>query len=352
MPKILILIHKLQHYRVPIFNLLSEKVDLTVACDNRNQLHASEIKFNIIDLKILNIGPFIIHKTFSLHDLCKPYDHVMALFNIRCLDVFYLLYRKRNYTITLWGIGVSASYEKKYDSKNFITKIKDRLALKADSLLFYTDYPIKRFKKLGFSEKKLFVANNTVSNLVSYSSNNRSYFIFIGSLYKKKGVMELICQYEKAYKIVGEEFNELHVIGDGDLYNDLENYISENNLKSKIKLYGAIYDGCVINSVMEKSLLCFSPFQAGLSVLHSMSCGVAFVTCKDAITGGEIFNINNWHNGVLLDDLSQVSLVMLDAFYCDNKYLRMGANAHKHYVTKRSPEMMSNAILDSVLRTV
>lgn len=348
MKKVLILIHKLQHYRIPIFNLISENCELTVACDNADDFDASSLRFKTINISIGKIGPFLYHKGVKLHRLCGQYDHVIALLNIRCIDVFSLLFMKRSYALSLWGIGVSGSYTRSFDQTSYVSHLRNYLAKKADSLIFYTDYPVERFISSGYPADKIFIAHNTVENTVELSNQNRNKFIFIGTLYREKGVMELVDQYKLAFDELGGNIYDLNIIGDGELFDELRENILSYGLADKIFLLGAVFDKTILNMNLALSILSFSPTQAGLSVLHSMSVGVPFVTTKHAITGGEIFNIQNGYNGLVLNDISDVSKVMIDSVVDKEKYLLMGINAYNYYNQNRAPKFMAKGILDCI----
>lgn len=174
-------------------------------------------------LNYKKIGPFIYHEDLSLGSLCSNYDHVIGLLNIRCLDIMSLLFRPRCYKLSLWGIGVSASYTKSFDEQSIVSKIRNVLAMKADSLIFYTEYPVERFIKAGYSSKRIFVAHNTVDNVIEYPASTRDKFIFIGTLYHEKGIVELIDQYYIAYKKLNGEIFDLNIVVVGICSNNSEN---------------------------------------------------------------------------------------------------------------------------------
>lgn len=304
----------------------------------------------MINVKVSQFGPFIYHKGVKLHELCGDYDHVIALLNIRCVDVMWLLFKNRNYALSLWGIGVSASYNKKFDQKSYISGFRNYFARKADSLIFYTEFPVDRFVKAGYPGNQIFIAHNTVDNVVSCSEQNRTTFTFVGTLYREKGVLELVEQYNQAFHALNGNVYDLNIVGGGELFDELKDKITGYGLSHKIFLLGAIYDTQELNKVLATSLLSFSPTQAGLSVLQSMSVGVPFVTTKSAITGGEILNIQDGYNGLVLDNASDISQVMIDSVADKEKYLSMGRHAHHYYNQHRTPRIMAQGIIDCIKR--
>ena len=78
-----------------------------------------------------------------------------------------------------------------------------------------------------------------------------------------------------------------------------------------------------------------------------MSCGTCFVTLKDSITGGEIFNINN-KNGILLNNTKEIRDIFKDAYLNQKKYIRLGKNAHIYYYRNRTVSKMAKGFSDAI----
>src|SRR5690606_28214771 len=138
-----------------------------------------------------DIGPLFFHRT-NLKKLAQDYDVVIAISNVRWISLMLLSLKRRKFKFILWGIGVSASYENKLDSKTTWDRVRFFFAKKADAILFYSSYPIKKYIENGIAREKLFVANNTVAidehfNLAE-TENSKTDFLFIGTLYPQKGI--------------------------------------------------------------------------------------------------------------------------------------------------------------------
>ena len=103
-----------------------------------------------------------------------------------------------------------------------------------------------------------------------------------------------------------------------------------------------------LEKIFNITTACISPNQAGLSVLKSMGNRTIFITKKSAITGGEIFNIENNVNGLLYEkdeDLIDILIWLLDN---PQKNMEMNINAYKFYHEYRTPKMMSNSICQAI----
>jgi glycosyltransferase involved in cell wall biosynthesis len=258
-----------------------------------------------------------------------------------------LFYKKRKFKIILWGIGIRASYTHGFGEKTMWDKLRFYLMRKADALVFYSNYPIDIYKEQKFPKNKLFVANNTVL-VNSYANNNvRDSIIFIGTLYKQKKIYELLESYNEAFKKNGT-IPRLEIIGHGDEYENIHEWISTNKLSEHVFLRGKIYDEPILASYFCKAIACISPGQAGLSVLKSMGYAVPFITKKNAITGGEIFNIESGMSGILYEKDSELVDIILDIALSPSKYIDMGISAKKHYDKCRKPIDMANEISQSI----
>lgn len=344
--KVLILDNDLIHYRIPIYNLLGERYDLTHACCYPKQID-EPVCFKRITLTPKKIGPFTVQKE-NIYKLCQQYEAVICLGDIKWLKFATLPWHtKRNFKIAFWGIGVSASYTKPFDSVHRWDYLRNFLYKQADALVFYTDYPIRKYGDNVFRNKKLFVAPNTVEVECFDENALKTNFLFIGTLYAQKGIMHLLEAYKAAYSI-NQNLPQLDIIGKGPDSNKVKEWIIANNFNDRIIMHGAIYDKKQKARFFEKSLACISPMQAGLSVLESLGYATAFVTTRNAITGGEVFNVENKKNGVLLEDISQLTDTLLDIAEHHDKYVIMGKNGREHYLKCRKPSDMANGFIDTI----
>ncbi|WP_282056651.1 glycosyltransferase [Maribacter luteus] len=344
--KILLVQNMILPYRVPIYNLLNQDFELTVAY-SLGQAPEMEVDFKMVKLPVFKISRFVIHKN-SLFDYSKNFDVVIGMSDISWLSIMGLSFRKkRKFKTILWGIGVRASYDTKFGEITFWDKVRHFLTRKADALLFYSSYPLKRYLKNGFKENKLFVANNTVMVNSDFKTVPKKHILFIGTLYKQKNIYALLNSYLEAF-LYNKNLPQLILIGDGDEYQNILEWIEQNQLTNKIFLKGKIFDEKILSSYFSGALACISPGQAGLSVLKSMGYGVPFITQRSAITGGEILNIKDGVNGVLFDDDIELKNIILDIADNKNKFIQMGKEAKTYYDLCRKPTDMVKGMASAI----
>lgn len=340
--KVLLIQGTIPHYRIPIFNELAKHVDLTVLYSYGEE--PKDANFKTICIPTRKII-FRIH-TKNIYLLAQKYDVVICMADFSYI-YFKLLYKlPHKYKLIFWGIGVSASYNMRYDQDPQVSQNIFNVLKKADAMVFYCSYPVDKYSKMGIPKEKLFVANNTVL-IKDIEEKEKKNIIFVGSLYKQKKISFLLDGYLNAFKKNSDIYN-LKIIGDGDEYNNIQKWIAENSLENKIELLGGIYDEDILAEHFSDALLCFSPDQAGLSVLKSMGYGVPFVTHKNAITGGEIFNINDGVNGILMDDFNQIEDIILDSAENKQKYIEMGKKAKEYYKVNRTVDKMVSGFIDAI----
>lgn len=345
-PKVLILYNQLFHYRIPIWNILAEKCDLTVTYSIRKKNeNTSECNFKTIYLPAKVIAKRFYIQKENIRKLAKKFDVVIAYGDIAWLKLSTLPWFNSQ-KIIFWSLGVSASYNKGFDQKKGWDKIRKFFYNRADALIFYTQYPIDKYKSMGICEKKMFVAHNTVKVAPSTEKQNKDSILFIGTLYKQKGIQLLLDAYLKLNK--NYDLPLLNVIGNGPDFNDIQEWITNNNMSHKICLCGAIYNIEEKSKYFAKALACISPNQAGLSVLESMGYGVPFVTSKDAITGGEIFNVHHQKDGIIMNNHSELVDIIKDITLNKDKYFKMGENAQLFYNNNRTPDIMANGLWEAV----
>lgn len=347
MRKVLILYNKLWHYRIPIFNILAKKYDLTVAYCYETGIK-KEVGFKTIKLSPYTVWKFTLQKE-NIYRLCQQFDVVVAYGETAYLKYTLLpWHRKRKFKLLFYSIGAPASYKRHYgEASKLHFMVTDFFERKADGLIFYSDYAVKLYEERGFEAQRLYVANNTVEVIERPFELNRDSILFIGTLYLEKGLQQLLDAYKYAY----EKNNcilPLNLVGGGEMEATVKNWIVENNLTEKIRMFGAVYDSNIKVEIFSKAYACISPKQAGLSVLESMGYGVPFVTTKNAITGGELFNVKNGDTGLRLDSLDNLGDVILDISDNPKQYLNMGKRAYDYYWACRKPQDMAQGIMDAI----
>lgn len=347
--KILLITNRIMPYRVKLFELLNEKYDLTIGYSEGNYSEFT-FCFKIIHLPVRKIGPFELH-TNDLHNIGQNFDVVIGISNIRWLSLVLLAFKKkRSYKLGYWGIGVSASYEKKFDANSKWDKLRFLISKKSDFTIFYSSYPLEKYINAGISENKLFVVNNTtfveLEENIDYSKKKN--YLFIGTLYPQKGIYDLLKAYLYNFE-KNENIPELHIVGDGTEKGSIQDFINKNNIRHKVILHGSIFDDKSLFEIFSSALICISPNQAGLSVLTSMGNHTAFVTKKSAITGGEIFNIKNYYNGILYEHENELRDLLEWINFNKEKVIQLNKNAYLYYSKNRTIDIMSNELFNALI---
>lgn len=341
-----ILDHALMHYRVSFFNMLATNYDHEVVVyHSGNELSHEGLRFKQIitrSKKILRV--FDYRQGISINS----FDIVVCMQNIRLLNLWALsLNKKRKFRLIHWGIGVSSAKGLRSQS-SAVRTVRNFLMNFADAVVFYSTFPLQFIKKSHFS--KSFVALNTVDNGLAedLSSLPKDSFIFIGSLNKRKGLLEMVSGFHRYLQHKPSSISKLFIIGEGEEYANLSEYISSHGLEDNILMLGKIENPKEKIAYFSRSIASISLNQAGLSVLESFSFGVPFITKKDAISGGEHLNIRNFENGFLVGDINDFvdKLSWIDQHLEDAK--KLGTNAFSYYSKKASMDLMVRSFENAI----
>lgn len=335
------------HYRIPIWNLLAEKCDLTITYSEGECKipEGMKLNFKITYLPARRYFGRVVIQKANIRKIARQYDAVIAYGDIAWLKYSTLPWFSHN-KVVYHGIGVSASYDKGFDEDHRWDRIRKFFYSKANALAFYTDYPIGKYEKMGIPRERMFVAPNTVEVHPVKEFVAKDSILFIGSLYRQKGLQSLLDSY---LSLKGEiKLPLLRIVGGGLEREEIAQWISDNGLQDLIKMEGPVYEIDKKAQYFARAYACISPRQAGLAVLESMGYGVPFVTSKNAITGGEIFNIHNGVDGVLMDSDEQLSSVIMDIAANKDKYIEMGVKAQDFYRSNRTPQHMSDGLWAAV----
>lgn len=344
--RVIILYNKLFHYRIPVWNELAKFCDLTVTYseDDGKVSEGMGVDFKIMHLPAWHIKGLVVQKA-NIRKLCRNYDAVIAYGNIAWLKFSTLPWFNKT-PIIYHTIGVSASYGKGFDEHKEWDKIRSFFYSKADALAFYTDYPIAKYEALGIQREKLFVAPNTVAVAPVNDKENKDTLLVIGTLYREKGIQSLLNVYKELRPTCNLPL--LNIIGRGPDYDAINQWIQDNDMQDLIVLRGAIYDIDEKAKYFAQALACISPKQAGLTVLESMGYGVPFVSSKDAITGGELLNIHDGVDGVIMKTETELADVVRDIANNPDKYISMGKKAKEFYDNNRTPKHMAQGFWDAI----
>lgn len=319
MKKVVFLLdHRLHEYRAPLFSYLSKHYSVLVV--HRGPVLDGVHSFEQKIVRFLKVGPFEVPVVGFASLDC---DCLVVMQNMRNLGLYVFPFFCRSPAL-LWGIGTSSS--RGLGSESSISKIlRNIVTLPYKGLALYSKFPVESYWKIN--RKKICVVGNSVDNEFSenFCFDHKEYFLFVGALHPRKGLVELI----SAFRDVVAENNEakLVIVGGGAAEDAVIKKIKDLGLEAHVQMLGAIYDNAVKAEIFAKAYCVISPRQAGLGVVESFSYGVPFVTARNPITGGEALSIEDEVNGVLVDndtDLCDVLLSFLDGRR-DHRLLGQGA---------------------------
>ncbi|PTX98382.1 glycosyltransferase family 4 protein [Opitutus sp. ER46] len=349
--RVLLLMNRIASYRVACYNLIAKKVDLTIGYTDKDD-DPRQGDYNRICLPTWRIGHWRIQKP-GFRSLCKQYDVVIFVGDLHSVNYCLLPWMGGPFKTAVWCMGIRASYTKIYDIKRrhtIIDWVYGLMLRKSDACIFYMKEPLK-FWGDAIDYNKVFVAINTVP--VSYVDHctPRKNVLFVGTLYRGKGIERLLNVYNQVL-LDGLLPPHLDIVGDGEEREALEGKVKNSALCDYISFHGAIYDEDVLGRLFATAIVCVSPGQAGLTVLKSMGYGVPFVTSEGAITGGEILNIVHGYNGMILSNDEDWRRLVVQITTTPEVFGEMGRRAREYYLKSATTEKMASGVLSAIEYTL
>ena len=347
MKKLLIFQNELSGYNVPVYNLIAESYDLTLAFYLKDKSNMN-CRFKKKRLSSFKIGPFRFIR--GIRNLAKGYDVVCFVPNMRNPSFCMLPFLPHSYKLVNWSIGFRASYTNPYitDRKHVLAdRLFQSILSRCDATIFYMEKAKEFWKGTTLDMSRVFVAPNTTEVVpIEIKPEIKKDFLFVGTLYKGKGLDLLLDSFRQVVEKLNPDTN-LHIVGDGSERGALEEYVAQKNLSGNVIFHGAIYDENVLANRFAHALLSISPTQGGLSVPKSMGYGVPFVTRKDAITGGEIYHITSGVNGIMYERDENLIHILSDACQNPQKYVEMGMKAKEYYDNNATIKHMAQGAMDA-----
>lgn len=343
MNEILLFQRIVPHYRVPVFRLLSQKLNIRIcASDIRNSSlmsFISEIPTGI-KLKYIKIYKDKVVYQFMLKLLMtsKP-NIVICETSLLYLTFWTLLICKYifRYKIIGWTHGI--------DNKEFFTRqifakrvIRKIIYKYLDAIILYDENRKKIIEQEVSNPEKVFYAKNTLDNnnwietKIKYDRyglnnikndlkiRNQLNVCYVGSMIKGKRLDIIIDIFNH---LSGEYDIGLHLFGEGD---DITNYKDILNKNKNIYYYGFQSNTELLLKTLYICEIILNPGPVGLSVVQGFSLGTPIITCVPDETGPfhgpEYSYIIHNYNGMIVENNLLSLIKAMKELLCNPKHIR------------------------------
>src|SRR5699024_938683 len=268
-------------YRVDFFERLYIELGdrLYIYCSsdwpNAPAVKKPNIKNFFPDLKIYSLRDKVFYQSFlSILKIAKKGDVLVISGKSRIISNYLIIeYCKLiGAKIVWWGHGWSAR------SRGFLSKIRQKLMTLSDAVLLYTDDEKEKYQQSILLNHPVFALNNGVNpeeidenfqlDWDNYSKRG-NVAIFCGRLAERSNIVLLIIAVEQSKLI-----DKLIIIGDGELFKKVKDYIAANNLSEKIEMLGAIYEAKILSEQFSRASIFVFPGTVGLALIHAMAHGI------------------------------------------------------------------------------
>lgn len=345
--KILILMDMpLFPYRIYAYNGLAERgYKLTVvSMSDKDVKYDIDLEFRHIRLSYRAFCGFRYVKGFNV---VKPedYDTIILAPNLRMLN-FFQFYNK-NYWHKLIGWG----HHKGCTSGNRIAaSFRNRMFKKFAALVFYDYNTCEDYKRNGYNQNKLFVANNTqyVDLAKVNLSSPRDSFLYVGRIQERKRVDMALRAFATLKKTVPSDGLKFRVVGGGDS-ESLKTLVRKMGISDDVEFTGPIHDEDKLAAIFNAAYAYVSPGHVGLGVLHSLAFGVPVVTCSGRKHSVEIANCTK-DNSFVVEFSDEGVYHAMKRLYTDGElWMRMSRSSNKYYKESCTIDVMVDG-LDNALK--
>lgn len=326
--KVLIIQEYFPVYRKPFFDLLAKKYDLTLIVSDSNfgSINAEEDVSYV--KKIGKLKSYLKGNFFWLENLTNvdfnQYHIIVLGAAPRNLSFLYLMFylKMRGKKTIFWGQFWSAT------SSKFGFMLRMLLLQLSSAIMFYTEKECVDYKKtfLGRNDiRPLMGLNNGLDvEVISryklrYDINRGTNILFIGRLTDKSNLLQLLAAINiSKYR----DDLKLHIIGDGEILNNCNEWVVENKLERNIIFHGALTKEEDIARVVNKCLIFVYPGDVGLSLIHAMAYGLPCIIHDNFLQHGpEIAALLESKGGIFFQKNNVDNLKNNLDIYLDNKEL-------------------------------
>jgi glycosyltransferase involved in cell wall biosynthesis len=344
MKTVLIVQNSIPHYRLPLYQYLSEFYRITIIhsgspVPDGRLLCAQRI------VEPVKIGPFLMQPGVLREVAGSHYDAIVVMLDLHWLsNVVSVLLPRRPGRLLFWG--------HLHGRRRLADRIRRGLVRLSDGMILYTSFEAERLRETGVPVRKIYVAENTVEvpNHCDGSSCRKDSFIYVGRTQGRKRLDLLLSAFARAIDRLPEEVH-VNIVGDGKINERLLTLSHELGITERVRFHGSIHDAAVLRSLFHRAYAYVSPGHVGLGVLHAMAYGVPTVTFKQSDRyrhAPEFYNITHGVNGVLCETLRDFtdSMVRLSS---DATYTRdLGFGAYQHYAGNRLMSQMAEGFRDAI----
>lgn len=307
--KVFIFQPSLFHYRLPLFNSLSQYYDLYLSYNlDKNFKINNKINKKIKTVKTKKIKFFFLfYQSNIINKLIQnKYNIILLPHDFKNLTNYIIFILCKLYGIKLF-VGGHGIYKKKINILNFIFfKLYFYFLSKfIDKFICYNNYSAKSLKNF-LKKEKVKIIDNTLEKKINFRILNNKNFsevngIFFAGRLRNECNLELLFESAKYFK-----YNmKIHIIGDGEEFKKL------NQLSKKLgvdcKFYGSKYN---FENISKKCFVGVYPGKAGLSVVDYMICGLPIIIHQNIKNhmGPEVAYVKQGVNGFMFKENSALDL--------------------------------------------
>ena len=356
MTKICIIQPLLAAYRLPVFEEMATKVDLSLIVSEPDDSAGygklivpknSNIKFKVVR----TLRPFgdvfgMYQRSIISYLLEVRPDVVMIFSNPRYLSFWTTLICCRLLGIRVFPHGHGIF--KKAKISIMIRLLYKLIFLLATRYVCYCDYVLKCFGQLNVDKNQLATVENSLVNKspspTRYLSPIKNSILFLGRIREGSKLQLLIEAVTELRRYLDIDF-ELHIVGGGPQYSQLASRVKD---ESWITLYGEIYDQVEIKNIADQCDIGVYPGDSGLSVVHYMSLGLPSVVHNDYSNhyGPEPTYIEEGVNGVIFsrDNKEMLINTLIKLYESPELLKKMQLASYNSYVSLINPSQAERFI--------
>ena len=261
-----------------IFGLYGENIE--IPCDPNGSINCKVIHKESVNIFLRVLNYIWTQVRISYHLIVKSKNISICIFYLGDPLLLPIITAKicRKKTILVMGGYLEKDVDMRNDSLSKVLKLLKKINLiLLDQIFIYSTNLINTWNLEKYREK-IFIAPEHFINFDAFNikkplSKRKNLVGYIGRLSNEKGIQNFV---ESIPKILEEKEDlDFIIVGNGELYSNIQKYIINESLSDKVKLAGWVDHDELPKHMNELKLLVLPSYTEGLPnvMLEAMACG-------------------------------------------------------------------------------